>query len=101
MQKFMQLWEQAPVVGDPAKTVTNKIQAGIKQQVSKTPTGHQNMNPTAIVNKAVIDAAAEDPLNVTDALNKNQPQQKTMKKMKKEHHFLTFEEFRRRQQEDK
>jgi len=84
MEKFIQLWEETPTV-DPTKAVQSKIRDNITKQASKT-TNHAKINPKDVVNKAVVDAAAQDPLNTQDVLNKNPS------KMKKEH-FMTFEEF--------
>jgi acyl-CoA hydrolase len=91
LQKMMDLWElQQQKQIDPS-TITG-IQKDIQNQVGATGNNHAKVDPKAVVNKAVTNAASKDPAGVTQLLNdKNTPKMK--KKMKKEH-LLTFEEFK-------
>ena len=93
MSNLINLWEQQPI--DPTKQIQTKIADKITKQVGAAGNATEKLNPTKVVNKATLDAAAENPVAAQDALNKNEPQ-KMKKKMKKEHHLLTFEEYRER-----
>ena len=92
LQKMMDLWE----LQQPQQKINPSTVAGIKKdiqnQVGANAGNHAKVDPKAVVNKAITQAAVNDPAGVTQLLNdKNTPKMK--KKMKKEH-LLTFEEFK-------
>lgn len=88
MQKMIDLWEAGQTVVDPK--LTTKIGADIQKQVGAN-RDPAKLDPKAAVNKAVTNAAVSDPAGVTQLLN---DKKQMKKKMKKEHHLLTLEEFK-------
>ena len=93
MQDMMNLWDVADPskLADPTAAFVGKVKTDIQEQAGMTK-DPAKVDPKATLNKAITNAAQENPVAASDALNATTKQ--TTMGMKKENAFPTLLQWR-------